>query len=187
VSATRRSIGLGLVAALLAAAPATAAEWKIDVAKSWLGFRGTMSGGAFEGRFLRWEGRISFDPAQPDQGRAMVTIDMSSANTGDPQKDEALPRSEWFDAKTFPAATFEATSFRSEGGTSYEAVGTLSIRDVHKAVAMPTTIEVNGTTLHASGHLDLVRIDYRVGQGTSGQWVGLDVVVMFDVTAERQN
>jgi len=187
VSATSGCIGLGLAAALLAASPAAATEWKIDAAKSWLGFKGTMAGGEFEGRFLRWEGRISFDPARPEQGRAMVTIDMASAKTGDPQKDDALPRSEWFDAKAFPAATFEVKSFRSQGGTSYEAVGTLTIRDVNKAVAMPTMIEVNGTTLHATGHLDLVRTDYGVGQGTGGQWVAPEVVAMFDVTARRQN
>jgi polyisoprenoid-binding protein YceI len=184
VSATMRCLGLGLAAVLLAARPAAAAEWKIDAAKSRLGFTGTMAGLPFEGRFRHWEGRISFDPAEADHGRAAVTVDMSSAETGDRQRDEALPQRDWFDAKTFPNATFEAQSFRSKAGTSYEAVGTLTIRDVKKQVAMPTTIEVSGNHLHARGHLDLVRTDYGVGQGSwaSGQWVALNVIATFDVT-----
>ncbi len=174
------------IACLLMATPACATDWKVVAAKSWLGFKGTMAGAAFEGRFPRWQARISFDPAQADHGAAVVTVDMSSAETGDRQKDAALPQSDWFDAKMFPKATFEAQSFRPKGGNAYDAVGTLTIRDVKKAVVMPTTIEVTGTTLHASGHLDVVRTDYGVGQGTwtSDQWVALGVTVSFDVTAE---
>jgi polyisoprenoid-binding protein YceI len=175
------------LAFLLAARPVSAAEWRIDPAKSWLGFKGTMAGVAFEGRFKRWDARISFDPAEPEHGHAVVTVDMSSAETGDRQKDEALPQSDWFDAKSFPNASFKVQSFRSGGGTSFDAIGTLTIRNVTKAVVLPMTIEVSGTTLHASGHLDVVRTDYGVGQGswTSAQWVALDVVASFDVTAER--
>jgi polyisoprenoid-binding protein YceI len=185
----RRCIEVAVLTSLLAAQPALATEWKIDAAKSWLGFKGTMAGAPFEGRFRHWQGRISFDPARPDQGRAAVTIDMTSAQTGDPQKDAALPRSEWFAAKSFPAADFEVQSFQSKGGNSYEAIGTLTIRDVTKHVAMPVTIDASGASLHAVGHLDLLRSDYGVGQGTwaSGQWVGLGVTAQFDVTAERSN
>jgi polyisoprenoid-binding protein YceI len=187
MSDMRHSISrLLAIACLLVASPTCAADWKIIPAKSRLGFEGTMAGVAFEGRFLRWEGRISFDPAQSDRGGAVVTIDMSSAETGDRQKDAALPQSDWFDAKTFPKATFEAQSFRGNSGNAYEAIGTLTIRDVKKPVVMPTTIEVTGTTLHATGHLDLVRSDYGVGQGawTSDQWVALNVGVTFEVTCE---
>jgi polyisoprenoid-binding protein YceI len=176
-----------VAAVVLLASPASAAEWTVVPAKSWLGFKGTMAGAAFEGRFTRWEARISFDVAQADSSHAVVTVDMSSAITGDRQKDEALPQSDWFDAKTFPKATFEAHSFRPNGGESYEAVGALTIRNVKKELVLPMTIEVSGATLHASGHLDLVRTDYGVGQGpwASGQWVALNVVATFDVTAER--
>ena len=92
----------------------------------------------------------------------------------------ALPRSDWFDAERCSQRNFRGPqSFRPLGGTSYEAIGTLTIRNVTRQVVVPMTIEVNGTPLHASGKLDLVRTDYGVGQGTwtSGQWVALEVVV----------
>ena len=113
---------------------------------------------------------------------------MASAVTGDPQKDQALPQSDWFDAKTFPNATFEALSFRLKDGNSYVALGTLTIRDVKKDVTMPVTIEITGDGLHAKGQLNLVRTDYGVGQGAwaSVQWVALDVMAAFEVIAVRE-
>ena len=174
-------------AMLVLAGPAAAADWNVVAAKSRLGFEGTAAGVPFEGRFNRWQARISFDAAAPDAARATVTVDMGSAETGDPQKDAGLPQSEWFDAKTFPAATFEAHSFRAMGGHAYEAAGSLRIRDVKKDVVVPLSIEVEGDSLHASGRFEFERTDYGVGQGSwrSGQWVALHVAATFDVTAER--
>jgi polyisoprenoid-binding protein YceI len=185
--ATRLSILSLAVAALLLSGPVAASDWKVIAAKSRLGFEGTAAGISFKGSFGRWQARISFDAAEAGRGRAVVTVDMTSAETGDAQKDEALPKGEWFDTKTFPTATFEVRSFRAKGGTSYEALATLRIRNVKKDVVVPTTIDIAGDTLHASGRLDLVRTDYGVGQGswTSGQWVGLRVAASFDVTAAR--
>ena len=173
------------VALLLLLRPAEASDWNVMAATSWLGFTGTAAGAPFEGRFSRWQARISFDPAKAELGHAVVTVDMTSALTGDRQKDQALPQAGWFDAAAFPKATLDVQSFRRKDGNDYEAVGTLTLRDVTKAIVMPLTIEVSGSTLRAKGHLDLVRTDYGVGQATSAQWVGLEVVAAFDVTADR--
>jgi polyisoprenoid-binding protein YceI len=149
------------------------------------GFRGAAAGAPFDGRFSRWQAEISFDPDQPEAGHVIVTVDMASAVTGDKEKDGALPQAAWFDAKSFPHATFAAQSFRAKGGRDYDAIATLALRDVTKPVVMPVTIEVDGNVLHASGHLDLVRTDYNVGSATGAKWVALKVVAEFEVTAER--
>ena len=65
---------------------ACATEWSVDTAKSWLGFTGIMAKAPFNGRFGHWRADISFDPAQPEAGHAVVKVDMSSAATGDRQK-----------------------------------------------------------------------------------------------------
>jgi cytochrome b561/polyisoprenoid-binding protein YceI len=172
---------------LLAAAPAEAAQWSMDAGHSTLGFNGTQAGTPFSGRFRRWQAQIDFDPANPAAGHALVTIDMTSATTGDPQKDEALPQSDWFDAKAFPTAVFEATTFRAKGGNAFEAIGTLTIRGVRKDVALPFNLDTTAATAHVSGHLDLVRTDFGIGQGawSSPEWVALAVAVTFDLTATR--
>ncbi len=176
---------LALAAALLGAGAAQAADWTVDPAKSRLGFTGSQAGSPFEGRFSRWTARIVFDPANPTAGTAVVEIDMASAATGDLQKDESLPQADWFDAKTFPQARFEATSFRPKGGNAFEAVGSLSIRGVKKDVVLPFTLDVAGPAAHAKGKLDLVRTDYGVGQGPwkAADMVALNVAVTIDLVA----
>jgi len=173
--------------ALLVLVPGTAdaSDWKIVAAKSWLGFAGSASGTPFDGRFSRWDARITFDPDKPEAGHVTVSVGIASAATGDKEKDQRLPQAAWFDAKSFPQATLTVQSFRAKGGHNYDAIGTFALRNVSKAIVMPTTIEVSGNTLHATGHLDLLRTDYGVGAGTGAQWVALEVVAAFDVTAER--
>ncbi len=185
-----RAFALFLVlGVVLSASSARAAEWLVDPAKSWLGFTGTMAQAPFDGRFQRWRATISFDPAHPESGHALVTIDMASAVTGDKQKDAALPQSDWFDVKTFPEAVFEVQSFRPNGSpSSYDAIATLTMRGVKMDLPTPLSIEINGDTLHAKGGVSLLRSDFGVGQGqwTSAQWVAFEVATAFDVTAKKQ-
>ncbi len=171
----------------LAAGPALASDWTVDPAKSRLGFSGVQVGAPFEGRFTRWEAHIAFDSAKPEAGHATVLIDMASARTGDTQRDEALPQSDWFDSSQFPQARFEAKSFRAKGGDAYEAVGTLTIRGISHDAVLPFTLTISGDTAHAQGRMQLVRTGFGVGQGAwnSGQWVALDVGVDMDLTAKR--
>ena len=172
-------------ALLLSASSAQAADWTLDPAKSRLGFTGSQAGSPFEGSFTRWSAKIAFDPANPAAGKAVVEIDMASATTGDRQKDESLPQSDWFDVKAFPQARFEATSFRAKGGNAFEALGSLSIRGIKKDVVLPFTLETSGTNAHAKGKLDLIRTDYGVGQGAwkAPDMVALEVAVTLDLTA----
>jgi len=192
-----RFVSLPLVLFVLAASlattattptPALAAEWTVDPARSRLGFAGAAAGAPFEGTFRRWDATIDFDPAHPEQARALVTIDMASAATGDRQKDQALPEADWFDIKSHPRAEFEATGFRPAGGSAYEAPGTLTIRGIRRPATLPFTLDLKDGTAHAVGRLGLVRTDFGVGQGewTSPQFVALEVTVRFDLIATKR-
>ncbi|MGX7705311.1 YceI family protein [Methylobacterium sp. Gmos1] len=175
-------LALALVSAPLAA---QAADWIVDQGKSRIGFSGTQVGAPFKGRFTRYDAQISFDPQKPEAGKAVVLVDLTSAETGDKQRDEALPQADWFNAAKDKQARFEATRFVPKGGDAYDAVGTLTIRGMRKDVTLPFRLTVTGGTAHAVGHLDLVRTDYGVGQGSwaNDSMVALQVGVDIDVTA----
>ncbi len=178
---------LAALAIVFLAGNAHAAGWTVDKGKSTLGFSGSQTGTPFSGTFKAFDAQIDFDPANPSAGHALVTIDMASATTGDKQRDEAIPQPEWFDAKKFPQAKFEATGFKSLGGDKYEAAGTLSIRGIKKDVVLPFTLDISGNTATADGKLPLVRTDYGVGQGewSTGQWVALNVDVTLHLVATK--
>ena len=113
---------------------------------------------------------------------------MTSARTGDPQRDEALPQADWFDAGKYPRAIFEATGFHSKGSDAWETPGTLSIRGIHRDLVLPFALTLSGDTAHAHGHADLERTSFGVGQGAwaSGQWVALEVGVDVDINATQK-
>ncbi|QDH16992.1 YceI family protein [Swingsia samuiensis] len=182
--------GLPLVAAFFfTSAPALAADWSIDSAHSTIGFSGSQTGSPFDGKFNTFDGTISFDPAHPETGHAKINIDVTSAKTGDQQRDGAMPGADWFNVAKFPKATFEATSFTSKGGNAYEAHGTLTIRGVSQPETLPFTLDISGDSAHAVGHLQLVRSKFGVGQGpwATGQWVALEVNVNVDITAHKKS
>jgi len=180
-------IALPLLAFLSGTAPAQAANWTVDRAKSHLNFSGVQTSAPFQGSFERWTAEIMFDLAHPEAAYVKVTIDLASAKTGDTQRDAALPQPEWFDVKRFPQATFEATGFIAKGGDAYETPGRLTIRDMSKVIVLPFTLTVTGNTANAKGHITLVRTSFGVGQGewATSEWVALEVGVDFDLVATK--
>lgn len=175
--------------ALLIAAPALASGpgWTVDQSKSRIGFSGTQTGTPFKGAFGRYKAEIAFDPAHPEAAHIGVVIDLGSAATGDKQRDTALPGSDWFDVAHAPLARFVSTRVVRAGGNAYVANGNLTLRGVTRPVRLPFTLVVTGATAHATGHAQLLRSAFGVGQGAwaSGQWVALQVGVDIDITATR--
>jgi polyisoprenoid-binding protein YceI len=182
-----RTLAAALSLAVLSS-PAFAADWSVDSAKSQLKFSGIQAGAPFSGKFGKWDAEISFDPANPAGGHVLVSIDAASAATGDAQKDEALPQSDWFNAKSFPKAKFEAKSFKALGGDRFEAAGSLTIKDVTKDVTLPFTLQVSGDQAHMTGHLEIQRTDYHVGEGAwaATTFVGGAVGIDIDLTAKKK-
>jgi polyisoprenoid-binding protein YceI len=183
-----KHLAAALIATALAAAgiaPASASPWKVDPARSHIGFSGTQTGEAFKGQFTKYEATIDFDPAHPDAGHAVILIDLASARTGDAQRDEAMPGDDWFDVGHFPKAKFEVKKFTSKGANAYEADGTLSIRNISHDVVLPFTFEIKDGVAHAKGHVGLMRNLFGVGQNAwaSDEYVGFPVTIDVDLTA----
>ena len=181
---------LTLGAVLAAGAQAAAApvpSWTVDAANSKLGFHGAVNGEGFNGVFHRWSAQIAFDPKNLAGSKASVSIDMTSAATGDADRDQALPTADWFSAKTQPKASFVATSFKDLGGGKYQAGGTLAIRGVSRPVVLPFTLAISGDTAKMNGSVVLNRTAFGIGQGQwkTGDVVATDVTVNVALTAHR--
>ncbi|WP_297443746.1 YceI family protein [Acidocella sp.] len=176
-----------LPALLLAASPAAAASWSMAPAQSTLSFTGTETGAAFTGSFSSWQAAISYDPAHPQAAKVQITIDLASAKTGDPQRDEALPGSDWFNIAATPKAVFTATGFTPLGGDKFTTTGTLTLRGHSQKLMLPFTLDIKGNQATAKGTLTLHRTDFGVGQGAwaTGDYVGLDVGVSFTLIAQQ--
>jgi len=171
-----RRLIAALVVLLLAALPAAAAPaqaWSVDAGASRIGFSSTFGGEAFSGSFRRWDAQIRFDPKNLAGSSAVVTIDMASAATGDPDRDGALPQATWFSAKAHPRAIFRATGFKALGGDRYQASGTLTLRGVTKPLTLPFTLVITGDQAKMNARISLSRLAFGVGQD---EWKATSVV-----------
>ena len=147
-----------------AAPPTGAVAWKVAPGSS-LNFQTSWSGDAVHGRFNSWKADILFGPDALDKSKVVVTIDMTSAKTGDDQRDASLPAGDWFDAATHPKAVFTAVKFEKKAEGSYVAHGALDLRGVSKPVDLPFKLKIVGDKAQMSGETTLDRTLFGVGQG----------------------
>jgi len=183
-------IGLALAAAVIpagAAAPAPGAQaWTVEHTGSSLGFAGVAEGAAFEGTFGKWEAQIAFDPANLGASDVTVTIDMSTADSGDPNRDTPLLDKEWFAVAMFPTATFEADAITSTGSGAYLAEGTLTIRGHAEKVSLPFTLAIEGDTAMMQGSVAVDRSKFSIGKGTwQDKSVSSEIQVKVSITATK--
>lgn len=170
-----------------AAAPVGPNAWVVDKDASRLSFTATQLGTVFDGEFREFDASIEFDPADLGASQVEVVVDMTSATTGDRQRDSALPDADWFGVRDFPTARFTSSEIVAVGDAAYEARGALTIRDATRDLALPFTLTIDGERARAEGEVTLLRTDFGVGQGefTTEELVGFAVEVSFVIEAER--
>jgi polyisoprenoid-binding protein YceI len=141
----------------VAAAPPDAAVLGFDQTSSKIGFTGKKVTGAHTGGFGTFSGevRLGKDPAHSS---VTLSIDMASTTSDNEKLTGHLKSPDFFDAATFPQATFTSTSITAggEGGATHTVKGNLSLRGVTKNVAFPATLTLSPdrVTLKASFALD---------------------------------
>jgi polyisoprenoid-binding protein YceI len=171
-----------LAALALAAATATAGDWRIETAGSTVAFTAVQQGARFPGGFERFGGTVRFDPATTT-GRIDATVDVASVDTGNPERDGILRTAEWFASAQFPQARFVATRFRREAD-GFLADGTLTLRDAARpAVLRFRFAPAADGSARLTGSLAVRRLDFGIGRGewTDTTYVGNDVDVSIDV------
>lgn len=155
---------LSLLLALALPVAASAADYTVQPAQSTLGFSSNFQGQSFDGSFGKWTAVISYDAAKLASSKFDVTVDVTSAKTGDSDRDGALPGADFFDAAKFPQAHFVTTGFR-QNGAQVVADGNLTLRGVTKPVSLNVSFKPagSGATLDVDGALK--RLDFGVGGG----------------------
>jgi cytochrome b561/polyisoprenoid-binding protein YceI len=158
--------------------PASAATaYAVDPAASKLGFVVTQSEGDVIGQFGKFQASIAFAPEDLPGSRFDVTVDTTSVDTGDDERDTAIKDVDLLDVAKHPAARFVSTSFRHKGGNQYEATGKLTLRGVTRDIRLPFTWQpaqqAGRKAAHLEGETTVNRLDFGVGQG---DWKETDLV-----------
>jgi polyisoprenoid-binding protein YceI len=155
-----------LAFALLSATVAHAVEYREVLSKeSTVMFGYTQMGVLMEGQFNRFTAQLAFDPAKLKTAHAKIDIDIASIDTGVDEANEEVVGKQWFNAQTFPTASFVSTGMKSLGGNRYEASGILSIKGTTRDVVVPVTFSSAGARGQFDGVLNIKRLDYAIGEG----------------------
>lgn len=162
-------------------APAAAPVWTVDKAASRLTFRVAAGEKSFDGVFKSWDAQIAFDPKNLKASRAMVTIGLASAITGDPMRDQQLPKAEGFDVARFPKATFETVSIASAAAGRYIANGDLTVHGVKRRIELPFTVAIAKDVARVDGAMTLQSADFGIARGGAAG----EVTVKIKLTARK--
>lgn len=155
-------------------AMAAVPSWQIVTGKSAINFTATQNDAPVTGQFKNFTGEINFDPAQLDASNIRIVVDLNSVNTSYSEVAETLKTADWFNVKVFPQAIFTANKFVKAGDNSYQAEGSLTIRDKTVPVILTFTLdEYTKTQASAHGAVTLKRTAFGVGQG---EWAKTDGV-----------
>lgn len=164
-----------------------AEEWRLDPASSQLTFVFNQSGADNTGRFHTFSTAIRFDPQDLAHSNITVTVDTTSADTGDADRDDELkgPNTLW--VSRYPAASYTTTKIVAVGAGQFRADGTLTLRGRTGDVTIVFTFKPNGAAASLQGTATLMRTNYGVGTGEyeSTDTLADEVKVNFALTLKR--
>ena len=124
--------------AALAALPASATTYTIDLSHSNVDFTIRHLIANVRGSFGAFEGTIVMD-ADPAKSSVDFTIQAKSIDTANEQRDGHLRSPDFFDVEKYPTITFKSTAVKKTGDKAYEVTGPLTMRGVTKVVTLPVT------------------------------------------------
>lgn len=155
--------------------------WVVDKSASHIRFGTTFQGSDIKGGFSDYTAKIVFDPERLDGSEVKVTIDLSSVNSGDTDRDATLKGSGFFAVDSHPKAIFEAKSFTKTGEGRYLAKGKLTLHGQTKPFSLPFRLKITDKTAVMTATASLDRLAFGVG---SGEWAATDAIpaeVMLDL------
>ena len=186
------AVGLSLLGS---AWSASAGQFKIDTDHTTVGFRVRHLFTAVDGRFDKYDGTISFDPAKPETATVEGTIDAASVNTNVAERDKHLRSADFFDVDNHPKIKFKSTKVLevAPDKTHGKMAGLLDIRGVEKEVVLDVTFHGQGKDPWGnfkagfSAATRINRKDFGLKWNdtleTGGLLVGDDVEIRIDVEA----
>jgi polyisoprenoid-binding protein YceI len=169
-------------------------HYDLDVVHSRLGFvaRHAMIT-KVRGSFAEFEGSFNLDARNWPASTAQVTIQVSSINTGNEQRDGHLRTNDFFDATNYPQITFTSTRVEQTAEDTFAVTGDLTIKGTTRPVTVDfvytgSAVDPYGNTRTGfEGISTINRSDFNITFNatleTGGVLVSDKITLEFDVSA----
>ena len=190
---TRLGILAGLAAALSLPAAAGTTTYQIDPRHSSAGFGVThLMISTVRGEFHGVTGTVVVDDSDVSKSTVNVTIDATTLDTREPDRDKHLKSDAFFDVAKHPTITFQSTKIERNSDGSLKITGDLTIRGVTRSAILTASVPrpaikdpwgLQRTAASASTRIN--RQDFGVAWNqkldSGGVVVGDDVTITLDV------
>ena len=131
----------GLAAAISLPASAGTTTYQIDPRHSSAGFGVThLMISTVRGEFHGVTGTVVVDEADISKSTVNVTIDATTVDTREPDRDKHLKSEAFFDVAKYPAITFQSTKVERNNDGNLKVTGDLTIRGVTKMAVLTATL-----------------------------------------------
>lgn len=169
----------------IAAVPA----WKIVPKESNLTFTATQNDAPVSGEFKTFTGNINLDLEQLNASNIEITVNVASLADPYNQLVDTLTGKDWFNTALFPRAIFKSSSISKIGNNTYEAQGTLTLRDKTSPIVLTfTQEEYSPNKVRFKGNTTIKRLAFGVGQGdwADTKTIRDDVKINFTITLVKK-
>ena len=163
-----------------AISPADAQEWQVNKARSGVSLQLVARGEAVAAQFAGYKFDIRCDPDEPAEGEIAGTIDATSLQTGNPERDALLYSPEWLNGAAFPMLKIAAASIKEREPGSYLMQADVTAKGVTKRLAVPLTVEDEGTSGKIHAEIRASRLAFGIGQASDGSD---ELAIIIDLTA----
>ncbi|MDJ0916595.1 MAG: YceI family protein [Woeseiaceae bacterium] len=143
------------------------------------GFEATFEGDPLPGDFT------DFNVSWSDEALT-VTVNLAGSDMGDGEMNAILHDPTWLAVEQFATAVFSAAKVSCDDSACL-ASGELELKGAKQAIDVPFTWAEDGDSATMRGELSLDRTGFDVGSGewASGDSIGVDVELRFDINLKR--
>ena len=185
-----KTLLLAAASAVAFSTSALAKDWVLDTEASSVTANLTVFNAPVTARFDRFDANITFDPNALESASINAVV---YSGSGVARDDEGREISEYQDALVgssgLDIANHEAVRFTSSSitatETGYEAVGTLTLRDMTRDVVLNFTLDINGDRAVAQGGFTLSRDDLGLVNSSWGDNIADTVELDLHIEADR--
>jgi len=164
-------LGLALMSLCLAPlsgraqTPSAVPVFKITPVKSTIKFN-VKASVAIEGVFDKWDAALIFTSPAAESAVLDVKIEAASVDTGSGMKNGKLKGGDFFNVEKDPYITFHSTKITQTGPSTFDALGTFTIRGVSKQETLHISLEGKGTGSGSiNGVMAFDRKEYGMNSG----------------------
>lgn len=182
-------VAFGCFAQLTFAGNEAVQVFKIDPVHSGVSFKIRHIINQMPGEFTTFAGEIHFNASEPEKSRVSATIDVTSVNTRDKDRDSHLLNEDFFNAVAHPSITFISTKWVKTGENKFSVSGDLAMAGVSRTVTLDVELlgmmEARG--VYRSGWTATTTLDRTLWGLTYGKpAIGTEVQVELNIQGHLQ-